>query len=420
MHFQPQAKDGLYTLRFPEKGEAEGLGESFPTATLPWETPWRMAIIGENLSTIVESNMVHNLSDASTLTNTDWIIPGKASWSWWAQNDSPGEYKILASYIDFAKDFDLEYSLVDAGWNQMKGGDIKQLTTYAQTKNIGVWMWYNSSGPHTKYQAFPRDLMHIDSVRQKEFEKIAGWGVKGVKIDFFQTDKQDIVKLSLDILKDAARYKLMVNFHGCTVPRGWSRTYPNLLSMEAVKGEEVYRFGKLFPEKAPVQNTILAFTRNVVGSMDYTPVGFSDRKYSHLTSWSHEVALSVLFESGIIHLADGIGMYNELPEYVKYFLKQVPAAWDETKFISGYPGKQVILARRKGDTWYIGGINGENVPTTIEFFLPFLTNKNRYVNLIVDGDDSKSFLQQSEVCNNKSKIKVNLLANGGFFGIISK
>ncbi len=186
-------------------------------------------------------------------------------------------------------------------------------------------------------------------IRRFEFDRLAKWGVKGVKIDFFQSDKQNIMALYQEILEDAADYKIMVDFHGCTMPRGWSRTYPHLMSMEAVRGEECYLFDAKFPAYAPRHNTTLPFTRNTVGPMDYTPTMFQDNVQPLKTTPGHEIALPIVFESALLHFAGGPAEYRRLPDVPKQFLKTVPTVWDETRLLAGQPGKLCILARRGRD-----------------------------------------------------------------------
>jgi hypothetical protein len=217
----------------------------------------------------VESNLVYHLSNHSLIADDSWVKPGRASRSWWSDHPSSRDFVKLKNYVDLASEMGWEYSLVDANWNRMEnGGNIEDLVKYANSKNIGLSFWYNSGGPHNIVTEQPRDIMNDPSKRKEELKKLHDWGVKAIKVDFFQSDKQDIMKLYLDILKDAASQQIMVVFHGCTLPRGWSRTYPNLVSMEAVKGAEQYGWDSVFARQDAMLNTILAFTRNVVGRMD--------------------------------------------------------------------------------------------------------------------------------------------------------
>ena len=214
---------------------------------------------------------MESLSPPSVVADTSWIKPGRVSWSWLFDPQEPAGLPQAAAFVDLAAEMGWEYTLVDANWDIMRNGTIHDLIAYAESRGVGVMLWYNSGGPHNVVTERPRGLMDQRKVRRYEFERLARWGVKGVKIDFFQSDKQNVIALYHEILKDAADFKIMVNFHGCTLPRGWSRTYPHLMSMEAVRGEENYQFEPTFPALAPRHNAILPFTRNAVGPMDITP-----------------------------------------------------------------------------------------------------------------------------------------------------
>jgi hypothetical protein len=413
-HLQPNADGRKYTIRMPEETEANNICTNIPRSTLPWATPWRVLIIGKNLSDVVESNMVVALNPESQIKDESWIKPGRASWSWWSDWPSSKDFAKLKKFVDLAVDMSWEYSLVDANWDLMTGGNIEKLVKYGNSKNIGILMWYNSGGAHNNVTERPRDIMSDDIKRKEEFKKLAAWGVKGVKVDFFQSDKPQIIKQYFDILKDAADNKIMVNFHGCTMPRGWNRTWPNLVSMEAVRGAESYGFDSLYTENAVWHNTILPFTRNVIGSMDYTPVTFSNQKFPHKTSFGHELALSIVFESGILHFADNCETYSSLPEAPKNFIKTVPVTWDSTLLLAGYPGKDCVLARKSGDTWFIGGINGTNEKLSWEIDLSRLNGSGFSVSVIADGDSNTSFSSSETEIKSGEKLKVEVLPFGGF------
>ncbi len=234
-------------------------------------------------------------------------------------------------------------------------------------------------------------------------------------MDFFQSDKQNVIDLYLGILRDAAAAGILVDFHGCTLPRGWSRTWPNLMSMEAVRGEECYIFDLQYPECAPVQNAILPFTRNTVGPMDYTPVGFSDNRYPHRTTWAHELALSVLFETGLLHFTDKAEAYLTLPEAPKQFLKNVPVTWEDTRFVAGYPGQFAILARRKGAVWYLAGVNASPIARETRVKLGSWLGSGRYaMERIGDGADARSFSTDTQPVAAGQEFPVNLRPFGGF------
>lgn len=418
-HLQPECAQGIYTIRFPEKEEAFGKFSNQPASTLPWLTPWRVVITGFSPGTLIASTLVTDLADPSKIEDISWIRPGRAAWSWWSDSPSPQYVKEQNRFTDLAVEMDWEYNLIDANWNEMKDGHVTDAIEYAVAQGIGPILWYNSGGSHNEVTEAPRDKMWDPDVRAAEFKMISDWGVKGVKVDFFQSDKQALIKQYIGILKDAAAHKVMVNFHGCTLPRGWNRTWPNMVTLEAVPGGEVYKFGSDYPEVAPWHNTVLPFTRNAVGPMDYTPVMFSDHTYPHLTTYAHELATSVVFESGIIHMADKVEAYLGLPEPAKRFLMEVPAAWDEVRFIDGYPGQFVILARKHGDTWYVAGLNGKDTADTFTFAPVFLGEGTYQCEMILDGatDDAFSF-DNLEVTSNK-ELTIEVLPYGGFACVIT-
>lgn len=277
-------------------------------------------------------------------------------------------------------------------------------------------MWYNSGT--SWIEPTPNDRLLTAEKRAKEFAWLNKIGVYGIKVDFFAGDQQDMMKYYIDILKDAAKYHLLVNFHGATVPRGWARTYPNLMSTEAVYGAEWYNNVPTMTDKAAAHNTTLPFTRNVIGSMDYTPVTFSNSQHPHITSYGHELALSVVFESGLQHFADRPSAYESLPAEPKAFLKQVPVVWNDTKLIDGSLGEKVIIARKKGNQWYIAGLNGKDVPQTLLVKFDFLDKGNHSFQLIKDGKDSTSFSSEIIKVKKGDTLKIECLPRGGFVGVI--
>ncbi|MEE9462150.1 MAG: glycoside hydrolase family 97 catalytic domain-containing protein [Bacteroidales bacterium] len=415
-HLYSGCNDGLYRIKFAEAEEAMGYYENTSHSKIPWETPWRFMIIGNDLSEIVESDMVTDLADPSRLENTSWIKPGRASWSWWSESDSPRDYKRLLPFIDFAAEMGWEYSLVDANWNHMKNGSVEKLAEYANEKGVGLLLWYNSGGKHNEVPEEPRNLMDEREIRRNEFERISKMGIKGIKVDFFQSDKEEIIKQYIEILEDAADYQLVVNFHGCTLPRGWRRTWPNLLTMEAVRGSESYKYDRNYPQDAPSHLATVPFTRNVVGPCDYTPGGFSNSTYPHLTTYAFELALAIVIESGIMHYADTPGKTRDLPDYAQSLLKELPVCWDETRYLAGYPGKDAVIARRKGERWYIGGINGESVEKDLTINLETLMPAGTEMEIIHDGEPAQ--LQNSRLTAGESTFKVHLKPYGGFVATI--
>jgi hypothetical protein len=412
------APDGLYRIRLPEAKEGLGIGEVNPASTLPWTLPWRVVIVGDTAGRIVESDLVTDLSPPSAIRDASWVKPGRASWSWWSESDSPKHAERLNAYVDLAAEMGWEYSLVDANWNLMQTGRIEDVVAHAREKGVGLLFWYNSGGPHNDVTEAPRDRMHTREARRAEFARLKEWGVKGVKVDFWHSDKQDRIRQYRDVMADAAEFGLLVDFHGSTVPRGWSREFPNLVSMEGVFGAEQYKFRDTYPGKAAWHNTVLAFTRNVVGPMDYTPVTFSDVKYPHKSTSAHELALSVVFESGVQHFADSVDAYRALPDAPKTFLKQVPAAWDETRVLSGEPGRSVVIARRAGAVWYVGGLNGQDTAESTRVALGFLgagsSSFSWSMTLIRDGADDRAFDSAARAVKATESVTVPMRPRGGF------
>lgn len=414
------AHPSSYKITFPDARDGNGLGASQPTVTLPWKSPWRVIIMGD-LPDVVASTLVDDVSAPCVIKNTAWIKPGAVSWNYWSSNHGTKDYKIVCDFADLAARMNWPYTLLDWEWDAMgNGGQLEDAARYIRSKGIKPLIWYNSGGKHTNVKATPRDRMLTHESRTEEFARLKKMGFAGVKIDFFESEKQEMIKYYLDILEDAAAAEMMVYFHGCLVPRGWARTYPNLMTYEAVMGAEWYNNIPDFTMMAPAHNATLPFTRNVVGAMDYTPVTFTNSQYPHITSYGHELALSVVFESGLQHMADRPEGYDDLPDAAKTFLKQVPNAWDDTRLVDGYPGLDVIMARRKGSSWYLGGINAERKEKKKTIQLNFLPEgvKFRLV-LIADGQHDKSFATRYMVVDKSDTIEVKLLRCGGFAGYLT-
>lgn len=381
-----------------------------------WTSPWRLMIIG-TLQDIVESTLVTDVASPSKIKNTEWIKPGISSWVYWAYNHGTKDYQLLKQYVDLAEKMKWEYTLIDWEWDAMgNGGNIEDITKYSNSKGVKPLMWYNSSTNWIGESA-PTPLYRLNTKesRKKEFEWLNSIGVKGVKIDFFPGDMSSIMNLCIDILEDAAKYNLMVNFHGATIPRGWQRTYPNLMSIEGVYGAEWYNNSPTMTDMAASHNATLPFTRNVVGPMDYTPGTFSNSQHPHITTYAHELALTALFESGIQHMPDRPEIYYSLPDEVKNVLMGLPASWDDTKLLSGYPGTEVVLARKKGNRWYITGINGTNEKRVLSFSTDRLRmDNNTQCIMLKDGDNGKDFNISKEKINTSESINIPCLPMGGF------
>jgi hypothetical protein len=284
---------------------------------------------------------------------------------------------------------------------------------YAASKHVGVILWYNSAGNWNTVKYHPRDLILTKESREKEFSRIATMGVKGIKVDFFNGDGQSMIAYYQDIIEDAAKYKLLVNCHGSTLPRGFQRTYPNLVSMEAVRGMEFITFSQDDANLQPRHCATLPFVRNVFDPMDFTPVYFSEiPNVQRKTTQGFELALAVLFHSGVQHYAEKPEGMRAMPEYIQAVMRDIPVAWEETQFIDGYPGKYAVMARKVKDTWYIAGINGESTDRSLSLDLSFL--KQAKGTLITDGADSRSFSQQEIAIDGTGAFNITVKGNGGF------
>ncbi|MBW4891059.1 glycoside hydrolase family 97 protein [Mucilaginibacter sp. HMF5004] len=417
-HLKAESPDGEYQTALADPREVYTGGVSGPESKLPWYTPWRIITIG-SLKTITESTLGTDVAAKAIKIDANMIKPGKASWSWVLLKDSKTTYPVQKQFIDYAADMHWQYCLIDALWDTQIGYDkIKELADYAKTKNVGLLLWYNSAGSWNETPQTPKDKMLTHESRVKEFGILKGMGIKGVKIDFFGGDGQSMMQYYLGILNDAKDYGLLVNFHGTTLPRGLERTYPNLVTMEAIKGMEFATFEQANMDEQPTHCTTIPFTRNVFDPMDYTPMAlYKVPKMIRRTTSAFELALPVIFQSGIQHLAETPEGMSHVPSYVQGFLKQLPNYWDDIRFIDGYPGKLAVLARRSGNKWYIAGINGEAVDKMLDLDLSFLQGYPEG-KLITDGVEPLTFAQAMLKADKHTQVKVK--PNGGFVLVFEK
>ena len=399
--------DGERFRVVPDKNEKQLNGE--------WHTPWRVVIVG-SLADVVESTLVTDVAEPCLLEDTNWIHPGVVSWVYWAYNHGSNDYNIIKKYVDMAATLHLPYVLIDAEWDEMTDGKtIEDAVAYARQQGIRPLIWYNSSVGWIDGAPGPKFRLNKPEDREREFAWCEKIGVAGVKIDFFSGDNQMNMDYCIDLLESAARHHLLVNFHGATIPRGWQRTYPNLLSTEGVYGAEWYNNVPTFTNRAASHNATLPFTRNVIGPMDYTPCAFSDSQHPHITSHAHELALTVLFESGLQHLADRPESFLAQPQAVQDFLGRLPAAWDETRYVSGYPGQNAVLARRSGSRWFVAGINGTDEPQALKCDLSFI-GANRKATLFADSGNADAPWQISTLSTLPSSVACQ--PRGGFVIVV--
>lgn len=402
------------------------MDENQQNATGRWTSPWRVIIVGK-LEDVVASTLVTDVSEPCRISDTSWIKPGSVSWIYWAYNHGSNDYQIIRQYVDMAVDMHWPYVLIDAEWDEMKnGGSIEDAIRYAHDRGIKPLLWYNSSTAWLKAWGAPgpHERLNAPELREREFAWLEKMDVAGVKIDFFAGDKQETMEYCIDLLECAARHHLLVNFHGATIPRGWQRTYPNLMSVEAVYGAEWYNNNATLTPKAAAHNATLPFTRNVIGPMDYTPCTFSDSQHPHITTHAHELALSVLFESPLLHWADKPESYLAQPREVRDFMSALPTTWDETRLLGGYPGEWVVMARRSGSTWYIAGINGKDTAQTLSFDTSILP-KGRYT-LFTDKPGYKGELPANnpepwiiKTWKGKAPSRVTCQPRGGFVYVVN-
>lgn len=398
-------------LDFPPSEESINNGDYLPNSKSALSSPWRIITVG-SLETLVESTLGTDLAKPAKPVAVE-LKAGYASWSWALLKDNSVVYDVQKKFIDYASEMKWQYCLVDVNWDRNIGYEkIGKLAQYAQSKGVGLLLWYNSSGDWNDTEYTPKSKLLTHNDRIAEFQRIKDLGVVGVKIDFFGGDGQSVIAHYEDILIDAAEVGLMVNFHGATLPRGWQRTYPNLMTVEAIKGFEFITFTQDVADLAPQHCATIPFTRNVFDPMDFTPMAFSEIPgIQKRTTDGFELALPTLFLSGIQHLAEIPEGMKEMPDFVIDYLSDLPTSWDEAKLITGFPGKDVVIARRSGSEWYITGINGEAMPKTLELDLSFLEGAT---GIIIKDDAEVSNLEQQSLTIGDSPLELRIPANGGF------
>jgi hypothetical protein len=413
-HLQKGVNADEMIIAFPEPTEGFTNGIVFPTSKLPWTTPWRVITLGENPGVIVESTMGTDLAKPSVPGDFSYVKPGRASWSWVLMKDASVNYAVQKEFIDYASEMGWEYCLIDADWDTRIGWEkIGDLARMAAKKNVGLILWYNSAGDWNTVPYHPRNMLLSTESRCAEFAKLKALGIKGIKVDFFGGDGQSMMDYYQDILLDAHKYQLVVNCHGATLPRGLQRTFPNLVSMEAIRGLEFATFGQETADKVPAKATLLAFTRNAFDPMDFTPVCFNAYDNNkRVTGNGAELAQAVLFLSGVQHYAETPAGMAKVPEYVRALMRDIPVIWDETKYIDGYPGRYLILARRASKIWYIAGVNAEKETKELNLQLPFVSQKSGL--LITEGDSLRSFSREQITLDANYSFHLSIKSNGGF------
>lgn len=385
---------GTYRIGLPEASEVNTNGPLLATVDGPLTTPWRVLAIGP-LKTVMESTLGTDLAAPAVAFDKAALQPGHASWSWALLKDDGTVFEVQKRFIDHAADMGWNYTLVDADWDRKIGdAKMKALADYAKAKNVGLLAWYNSSGAWNDTEYSPKSALLTPADRAREFARMKAIGVKGLKVDFFGGDGASMQGYYVDLLKEAAAAGLLLNFHGATLPRGWSRTYPHLMTVEAVKGFEFATFTQGDQDQVARHAAMLPFTRNLFDPMDFTPVVFHDiPNIQRATRNGFELAESVLFLSGIQHYAETPEGMATVPASVKTFLRELPRHWDDVRFIDGEPGKFVVLARRAGRQWFVAGLNADDTPREIKLDLAWLGA--RQGQLITDGAGEREFSEGS-------------------------
>ena len=412
-------KEGVYTIGFPQEGEANGNGTVSPGIALPGETPWRTITVGKTLAPIVETTVPFDVVKPLYPAKGEYTY-GRGSWSWIIGMDGSTNYKEQLRYIDFSAAMGYQSVLVDALWDKQIGRDkIEELAKYGKNKGVALYLWYNSNGYWNDAPQTPRGIMDNAIARRKEMKWMQSIGIRGIKVDFFGGDKQMTMQLYEDILSDANEYGLLVIFHGCTLPRGWERMYPNFASSEAVLASENLHFSQGSCDHEAFNATLHPFIRNTVGSMDfggsalnkYYNADNAPRGSRRVTSDVYALATAVLFQSPVQHFALAPNNLTDSPSWAIDFMKEVPTTWDEVRFIDGYPGKYVILARRHGDKWYIAGVNAQKETLKLKVNLPMFSNGEK-VRLFSDDKVLQGGVKQIGI-GKKQELQLSIPCNGG-------
>ena len=411
------AENGLYRIAFPMPEENNGNGTVEPAFALPGSTPWRTITVGESLKPIVETTVPWDVVEPRYTTKQDYRM-GRSTWSWILWQDDSSNFDDQVKYVDLAAALGYEYVLVDSWWdNNMGYQKMEKLVEYARSKGIGIFLWYSSSGYWNDIEQSPINKMDNAIIRKQEMSWMQKLGVKGIKVDFFGGDKQETMRLYEDILSDADDHGLMVIFHGCTLPRGWERMYPNYVGSEAVLASENLIFNQHFCDNEAFNACLHPFIRNTVGCMEFGGTFLNKRLNrgndggtTRRTTDVFQLATAVLFQNPIQNFALAPNNLTDAPQLCIDFMKQIPTTWDEVRFIDGYPGKYVVLARRHGDTWYVAGINATQEPLKLKVDLPMLSGKT--VSCYKDDKKQQPMCESLKVKADK-KVQLDILPQGG-------
>ncbi len=411
-----------YKIAFPQEKEMKGLGWTTPGLNLPGLTPWRTITVGRDLAPVVESTVAFDVVDQLYEPSIDYAANyGKGTWNWIMNGDGAVNFDHEKRYIDLAADLGYQTVLVDGLWDKQIGRDgIEKLAAYAKEKGVALYLWYNSNGYWNDAPQGPRGIMNNSIARKKEMKWMRELGVKGIKVDFFGGDNQPMMQLYQDILSDANDYGIIVIFHGCTLPRGWERMYPNYGASEAVLASENLNFQQHFCDLEAVNAATHPFIRNTMASMDFggsalnkywntgNKKGGSERRTSDVFA----LATAVLFQSPVPHFALAPNNLSDAPEWAIDFMKEVPVTWDDVRFVDGYPGRYVVMARRHGDKWYLVGVNASDKPVEIDINSVGIYEAGKTVTVYSDDKTLAGSVKQVKL-SPKKKIRFSIPKNGG-------
>ena len=411
-------KDGVYTVEYPNPAQNNGFGSSGAQLGLPGVTPWRTITVGDNLRPIVETTIPYNVVDPLYEPSQPYKY-GRGTWSWIVWQDNSMNYDDQVKYIDLAAALGWEYILIDALWDANLGYEkLEELIHYAHSKKVDVFLWYNTNGSFNDAPQGPHNRMNTSIARKEEMKWLKKTGVKGLKVDFLGGDKQETMRLYEDILSDANDYGLMIIFHGCTLPRGWERMFPNYVGSEAVLASEMLIFNQHTRENEAFYATLHPFIRNAVACMEFGGVLLN--KYlvksntgrnKRLTTDAFQLSTAVLFQNPVQMFALTPNNLTDVPSFEIDFMKQVPTTWDETLFIDGYPGKYAVIARRHGSQWYISGVNAKKEALKLKINLPMFTGKK--ATLYGDDEKMQPYFKEVNIAKN-GDFEIIMQSGGGF------
>lgn len=412
------AQDGLYTVAFPMPEENNGNGTSEPAFALPGHTPWRTITVSQDLAPIVETTVPWDVVEPRFTTEHKYKY-GRGTWSWILWQDNSINYDDQVRYIDMASAMGYEYTLIDNWWDNNIGHKrMEELIRYARSKGVELFLWYSSSGYWNDIEQGPINIMYDPITRKKEMRWMQQQGVKGIKVDFFGGDKQETMRLYEAILSDADDHGLMVIFHGCTLPRGWERMYPNYVGSEAVLASENLIFNQHFCDNEAFNATLHPFIRNSVGCMEFGGTFLNKRLNrgndggtTRVTTDIFQLATAVAFQNPVQNFALAPNNLTDVPTFEIDFMKEIPTVWDEVKFIDGYPGRYVVLARRHGQDWYVAALNAGKETLKLTVDLPMLAGSP--VAYYHDGKEGKTPQVEETKVGKKGQFKFTLPAQGG-------